>query len=159
MGRGRSFVEKREDDKEFPRVQPIPKAMRRSWGEGTIVIPRCREVDALMRQVRKGQLITINQLRAAVARHHGATIGCPIAVGIMARICAGAAGEEEQLGKKRVTPFWRTLKSNGELNDKYPGGLARQRRELEREGHRIVPLAEGRRLAVADYERKLATLT
>lgn len=121
-----------------------------------MVLPAAWEVADLMRQVRKGKLITINGIRDVLARRHGATHACPIVTGIMARIVAGAAGEDEMEGKKRVTPYWRTLKAGGELNVKYPGGLETQRARLEAEGHEIV--ARGKRLFVRDHERALAVL-
>jgi alkylated DNA nucleotide flippase Atl1 len=130
--------------------------MQKKWGKGTIVISTAREVDEIMRQVRKGRLVTINQIRETVALRHGATIGCPMTTGIFARIAAGAAGEEEAEGKKRVTPYWRTLKSGGELNAKYPGGLEQQQKRLESEGHAVI--ARGRRLFVRDYEKALAKI-
>ena len=106
-----------------------------------------------MKRVPKGKLMTINQIREALASRHGATIACPIVTGISARMVAGAAGDEEDAGRKRVTPYWRTLKSGGELNEKYPGGCDAQRERLEAEGHTVV--AKGKRLVVADYERRL----
>jgi len=118
-----------------------------------MVLPAAWEVADLMRQVRKGKLITINHIRDVLARRHGATHACPIVTGIMARIVAGAAGEDEMEGKKRVTPYWRTLKAGGELNAKYPGGLEAQRERLEAEGHEII--ARGKRLFVRDHERAL----
>ncbi len=33
------------------------------------------------------------------------------------------------------TPYWRTLKANGELNAKYPNGIEAQKEKLEAEGH------------------------
>jgi hypothetical protein len=156
MHRRRTYREKLADDHGLPRVQPLTGGMKRRFGPGTIVLPCGREVDALMRRVRKGRLTTINDLRAALARRHGATIACPIVTGIHARVAAGAAGEDQAAGKQRVTPYWRTLKGGGELNPKYPGGVAGQRRRLEREGHVVV--ARGSRLFVRDYERALAKL-
>jgi hypothetical protein len=55
-----------------------------------------------------------------------------------------------------VTPYWRTLKEGGELNAKYPGGVAVQRSRLEAEGHRIV--ARGKRWFVVDHANSLAKL-
>lgn len=72
-------------------------------------------------------------------------------------IAAHAAGEDEADGKKRVTPYWRTLKNRGEVNPKYPGGLAAQRARLEAEGHVVV--VKGKRLFVRDHESKLAPMT
>jgi alkylated DNA nucleotide flippase Atl1 len=159
-GRGRSmkrsFREKLIDPEDLPRVQPLTGGMKRRFGPGTILLPAPSEVQALMRKVRKGRLTTINRLRECLARRHGATVACPIVTGIHARIVAGAAGEDEADGKKRVTPYWRTLKTGGELNPKYPGGLAEQRRRLESEGHEVV--ARGQRLFVRDHEKSLARL-
>ncbi len=154
--RKKTFREKLADAKDFPRVQPLTGGMKRQFGPGTIVLPAPREVDQLMRQVRKGRLTTINEIRALLAHRHGATVACPIVTGIHARIAAGAAGEAEARGSSRVTPYWRTLKAGGQLNEKYPGGLSRQRRRLEAEGLRVV--ARGRRLFVQDHTRFLARL-
>lgn len=152
----KTYREKLADNKDFPRVQPLTGGMKRLWGPGTIVLPAPWEVDQLMHGVRKGRITTINHLRERLATRHGATVACPIVTRIHARIAAGAAGEDETAGKKRVTPYWRTLKASGELNAKYPGGLTAQRRRLESEGLRVI--ARGRRMFVADYERFLAPL-
>jgi hypothetical protein len=151
--RRKTFREKLADDKDLPRVERISQGMARQWGRGTIVIPAPREVDAIMCSVPKGRLITINQIRDLVARRHGATIGCPITTGILARIAAGAAGEDEAEGKKRVTPYWRTLKTGGEPNAKYPGGLTGLQARLRSEGHTIT--SRRKRKFVKDYERSL----
>jgi len=156
MARRKTFREKLAGDKDLPRVERIPPGMRKQWRSGTIVIPAPTEVDEIMRSVPKGKLITINRIREILAQRHGATIGCPIATGITARIAAGAAGEDEVAGKRRVTPYWRTLKAGGELNPKYPGGLEGQRARLQAEGHEVV--ARGKRLFVRDYERRLVAL-
>ena len=58
------------------------------------------------------------------------------------------------------TPFWRTLKANGELNEKYPGGALAQKEKLEAEGHTIIQ--KGRKnikYYVKDYERVLFELS
>ena len=57
------------------------------------------------------------------------------------------------------TPYWRTLKANGELNAKYPGGIEAQKEMLENEGHTVVQ--KGRtniKYYVKDYEKELFTL-
>ena len=153
-GAKRTFREKLEDDKDFPRVVPLEGGMKKRFGEGTIVIPQPREVDEIMRKVPRGKLITINRIREVVASRHGATIACPIVVGIHARVAAGAAGELEAEGRVRVTPYWRTLKGGGMLNEKYPGGVEAQRERLEAEGHTVV--AKGKNFVVAGFEDRLA---
>lgn len=149
MKRKKSWRQKLNDAKGLPRVEQIPEKMNRRWGSGTIVIPAPAEVDEIMKKVPKGRLLTINQIREALARKHGVTIGCPITTGIFAWIAAGAAAEDEAEGKKRITPYWRTLKSGGELNPKYPGGIEGQKARLEAEGHNII--TRGKRFFVHDY--------
>jgi alkylated DNA nucleotide flippase Atl1 len=138
------------DDKGFPKVMPIDAAKSPRWGTGTFVIPAPREVDELMRAVPKGKLTTIDQLRRQLARRHGATIACPITTGIFAWIAAHAAAEAAAQGEKKTTPYWRTLKSSGEVNPKYPGGLKKSQKLLRAEGHKF--LKRGRQILVADFE-------
>lgn len=155
----KTWRQKLADDKGLPRVCPIDDSKSRRWGEGTFVIPAPREVDELMRRVPKGKLTTIDELRKALARKHGATIGCPITTGIFAWIAAHAAAEAEAEaeGARRITPYWRTLKSKGELNPKYPGGLDALKRRLTAEGHQLFQRRH--RWFVADFDKKLAALT
>jgi hypothetical protein len=149
----KSWQEKLADNKGFPRVSPIDCTKTQHWGTGTFVIPAPREVDELMRQVPKGKLTTIDDLRKTLARHHGATIACPITTGIFAWIAAHAAAEAEAEGKRRITPYWRTLKTGGEVNPKYPGGAGALKRRLAAEGHRVV--RKGKRFLVEGYQEKL----
>jgi hypothetical protein len=114
------------------------------------------EVDELMRRVPKGKLTTIDELRKVLARRHHATIACPITTGIFAWIAAHAAAEAAAKGKKRVTPFWRTLKAKGELNPKYPGGIAELRGKLAGEGHRVTQ--KGKHFFVENFQASLASL-
>ena len=152
----KTWQEKLADDKGFPKVLKIDSKKSRRWGTGTFVIPAPREVDQLMRRVPKGKLTTIDQLRRVLARRHGATIACPITTGIFAWIAAHAAAEAEAAGKKRTTPYWRTLKSNGELNAKYPGGVESLQRKLKSEGHKVLRM--GKRFVVAEFEKSFAAL-
>lgn len=149
----RTFRDKAADARDLPRAERLTGEMRRRHGPGTMLLPAPWQVRALMEQVPRGSLTTINRIREALARQHRTTIACPIVTGIHARIVAGAAGEEEALGRRRVTPYWRTLKEGGEVNPKYPGGLAGQRRRLVAEGHRVV--ARRGRLFVEDFEEAL----
>lgn len=152
----KTWQEKLADSKDLPKVEQIAPHMNQKWGRGTVVVPAPKEVDEVMRRVPRGKLITINEIRQALARRHGATIGCPMTTGIFAWIAAHAADEAAAAGRRRITPYWRTLKNGGELNPKYPGGIAELRRRLEAEGHRIVQ--KGKRFLVADFEQSLAPL-
>jgi hypothetical protein len=153
MKKKKSWREKLANNKGLPKVGEVNGKMSKRWGEGTMVIPAPSEVDALMKQVPKGKLATINELRAALAVKHKVTFACPITTGIFSWIAAHAAHEAAAEGAKKVTPYWRTLKTGGELNPKYPGGAAGLARRLRAEGHKIVP--KGKRFVVADYQKAL----
>jgi len=151
----RSWQEKLADNKGFPKVCKIDGTKSKRWGTGTFVIPAPMEVDELMRRVPRGKLTTIDELRKILARKHGATIACPITTGIFAWIAAHASAEAAAKGKRRTTPFWRTLKTNGELNPKYPGGVGGLTRRLSEEGYEVIQ--KGKRVFVVNFEASLAT--
>jgi alkylated DNA nucleotide flippase Atl1 len=156
MPKQKSWREKLEDSKGLPKVEKITGQMIKRWGTGTIVIPAPMEVDEIMKKVPEGKVTTINEIRAALAKKHGATIGCPITTGIFAWISANAAEEERKEGQKNTTPYWRTLKTGGVINEKYPGGVETQKKLLEKEGHEVVQ--KGKKYMVVDYEKTLAQI-
>ena len=122
-------------------------------GIGKFVMLSPLEVNSLMKKVSKGKLTTINQLCGILAKKYKTTTACPIVTGIFVIIAARAAEEELKEGKKRVTPYWRTIKSNGIINEKYPRGIAAQKKILKQEGHII--LSRGKNYIVENYQNKL----
>lgn len=146
----RSWREKLADSKGLPKQIVLTGKAAAKWGQGVMVVPAPKDVDALMRQVPARRLVTGAELREALASNAQVDSACPITTGIFSWIAAHAAQEAEDEGAKKITPWWRTLKSGGELNPKFPGGPALQKQRLEAEGHRIV--AKGKRLFVQDYE-------
>ena len=151
----KSWQEKLADSKDLPKVVEITGKMSTRWGTGSICIPAPIEVDGIMKQVPEGKVITVNQIREVVAKRHGATIGCPITTGIFIGIAARAAEEATAEGKTDITPYWRTLKSKGELNEKYPGGTIAQAVRLEEEGHTIEPGKGKKPPRIKEFERVL----
>jgi len=91
-----------------------------------------------------------------LADNKGFPRACPITTGIFAWIAAHAAVEAWGEGKQNPTPYWRTLKTGGEVNSKYPGGIAGMKRRLVAEGHKVI--RKGKRFFVADFEERLASL-
>jgi hypothetical protein len=59
----------------LPRIVEVEGKMSRKFGEGTCVIPSPLEVEALMKSVPAGKLITINQIRAYMAAKYKANFG------------------------------------------------------------------------------------
>jgi hypothetical protein len=156
MASKRSWREKLIDSKGLPKVGRVTAKMSKRWGDGTMVIPAPLEVDSLMRQVPRGKLTTIDEIRKSLAKKHMVNFACPITTGIFAWIAAHAADEARREGAKRFTPYWRTLKSTGELNPKYPGGIPSLISRLGDEGHSVTQ--KGKRYFVADFHNALAPL-
>ncbi len=150
-----TWREKLADSKGLPKVEKITDKMSKRWGTGTIVIPAPREVDEIMKEIPKGKLTTVSEIRVILAQKHGATIGCPLTTGIFAWVAAHAAEEAAAEGKKDVTPYWRTLKSGGELNEKFPGGVEVQTTHLREEGHTIEPGKGKKPPRVKGFEKAL----
>ncbi len=149
----KSWREKLAHDNDLPKVITLEST---KWGTGSCLVPAPREVDALMRKVKPGKLTTIAHLRGALATKHGADLACPITTGIFAWIAAHAAEEGALAGEAKTTPWWRTLKTGGELNPKYPGGIEAAAERLRDEGHTVFQ--KGKRWFVKDYEAALAKL-
>jgi len=156
MPKKKSWSEKLKDSKDLPKVEKITDKMSKRWGTGTVVIPAPMEVDEIMRKIPEGKITTVNEIRAVLAKKHGASIGCPITTGIFAWIAANAAEEQRQKGEKNITPYWRTLKTEGVINEKYPGGAEGQKKLLEKEGHKVIP--KGKKYVVVNYEKLLANI-
>jgi hypothetical protein len=150
----KSWAEKLKDSKDLPKVVTLTPQQAKKWGQGnTMAIPSPFEVNAIMKRVPVGKLITINRIREKIAKKHKAAIGCPITTGIFSWIAANAAAENAEKGIKNITPYWRTLKQGGIINDKYPGGIAHLALLLKKEGHHIIK--KGKNWLVQDWEKSL----
>ena len=139
-----------------PKVVDIPPKMAR-FGTGTMLIPTPMLVDQLVRKVRKGQLVTVAEVRRKLARDHGANVTCPLTTGIFLRIAAEAAEEDRANGRRRIMPYWRVIKDDGSLNPKFPGGVALQARQLREEGFAVIRRGK-KPPAVEQFEQSLCTL-
>jgi alkylated DNA nucleotide flippase Atl1 len=152
----KSWTEKLHDSKDLPKVVKLKAEAAEHWGGETMVVPSPIEVDELMKKVPRGKVVTINEIRKALAKKHKTDLGCPLTSGIFAWIAAHAAEEERGKGILNITPYWRTLKAKGELNPKYPGGIHQQKTFLENEGFKII--TKGKKHLVENYESKIAKL-
>jgi len=147
----REKLEKQDHSK----IVEIPERMSNRFGHGTMLIPRPLEVDSLIRRVRKGKLVRPAEIRQRLAVNNGADVTCPLTTGIFIRIAAEAAEEDRKNGKKNVTPYWRVIRDDGTLYEKFPGGVRLQAQRLTEEGHRVEPGTRGRPPRVADFEKRL----
>lgn len=144
------------DGKDMPKIVEITdeKSIEKYGGRRMYFAPPLA-YDEIMRRVSKGKVITVGDIRAYFAAQNNADFTDPITAGIFCSIAAWASFQRAE----DKTPYWRTLKANGELNPKYPGGVLEQKKLLESEGHTIIK--KGRtniRYYVKDYEKYLYKL-
>lgn len=144
------------DSKDMPKIQTITdeKSIEKYGGNRMYFAPPM-DYDRVMRLVPRGKLLTVGAIRDYFANQSGADFTEPITAGIFVSIAAWASFQRDN----DKTPYWRTLKADGELNPKYPGGVEAQRELLEKEGHTVIQ--KGRkniRYFVRDYEKALFSL-
>jgi alkylated DNA nucleotide flippase Atl1 len=134
-------------------IPPGAPGYREAEG-GAMVVSSPAEVDALVRTLRPGEIVTLGDLRSALARRHQVAVACPVSTAIFLNISARAAEEQRAMGVPEAaqTPWWRVLTKGGFLNPKYPGGTATQQALLEAEGVRVSPLRG--KPAVFDYAER-----
>ncbi|HEY1342876.1 MAG TPA: MGMT family protein [Bryobacteraceae bacterium] len=133
----RSWREKM-NNANLPKVVDIPPKMQKRYGTGTMLLPNGSDVEAVIRGVRKGSVITVGRIREYLAAKYQTDTACPLVTGIFVRLASEAAEEEARAGKTRITPYWRVVRDDGSLNPKFPGGIARQAERLRSEGRRIA---------------------
>ena len=156
MAKKKNWTEKLNDSKGLPKIITIDaKTKKINWPHGTYILPSPLEVNALMKKVPKGKLTTTDSIRSTLASKHHTDYACPMVTGMFAWIAAHAAQEQADTGKKRITPYWRTLKAGGILNEKFPGGIQNLKKLLRAEGHQVVRKGRSKHFMVKDYENSL----
>ena len=123
--------------------------------KGIMLIPKPADIDEYIRKIPKGKLATIDEIRDKLANKFGAQFTCPLCAGIFLRIAAEAAEEDIAEGKTDIAPYWRVIKGDGKLIDKFPGGVESHAKYLEKEGHEISPARGKGAPKVMDFTDKL----
>jgi alkylated DNA nucleotide flippase Atl1 len=114
----------------FPCGKALMKMGARPGDRVAVVQPK--KVREVMDRVPPGRLITLKELCSVLAKDHDAMFCCTLTTGIQVMVAAQAARETNS-----GVPYWRTLKMEGALNEKYPDGIEGHRKLLEAEGYRV----------------------
>jgi alkylated DNA nucleotide flippase Atl1 len=157
----KSWQDKLADNKKFPKILklernfPCYKALHKMGVEKgeMVVLVNASEIIEIIKEVPRGKLITLVEICRQIARKHHVQGCCSLTTGIYITVIANAVEEEANQGKDLVIPYWRTLKSNGFLNEKYPEGLEGHKKLLEKEGFKI--LQKGKKCLVENYQKYL----
>ena len=112
------------NNKDMPKIQIVEdeKIIKKYGGTKMFFAPPIY-YDELMKKVPKGKLITVSVMRDYLAKTNNADFTDPMTAGIFVNIVAWASYQRDE----DITPYWRTLKSDGELNVKYPEGIKLQK--------------------------------
>ena len=161
----KTWQEKLEDKASLPKVLklerrfPCYNAVHKMGAEvgDDVVLVNPSEVVDVMKQVPRGQLITIVETCKHIAEQHDVQACCSLTTGIFIMTAAHAVEEASSEGILIDIPYWRTLKADGFLNEKYPGGQEEHKKLLEAEGFEII--AKGRKYQVVDHEKYMMHIT
>ena len=148
----KTWNEKLNDSKDMPRVEVVDCIFATRQGGPRMLLAPPLAFDGVMKKIPKGKVITSDRIRAHLAKQHNADWACGLVGGIFINVCANAAVERGD----DVHPWWRTLKKDGELNEKFPGGIEDHKNRLATEGHGFIN--KGKRYFVEGYEAKLYDL-
>jgi len=130
----KDFNAKLHDSKDMPKIVNLDEKAAERWGGKKMVIAPPIDYDILIKTVPKGKLVTTAEMRESLAKKYDADITCPLTAGIFVTICAWASYQR----KTDKSPYWRVVKTNGELNPKFPEYPDLQKKLLEDEGFKIT---------------------
>ncbi len=99
------------DNGRKPEVGPTQRSMAGISAGAIMLVPTPVQVKEYIEAIPKGQVRTVDQLKADLAKQSKAEVTCPLTTGIFLRIVAEAALEDHQEGRPldQITPFWRVL--------------------------------------------------
>ena len=137
MAKKKSWREKLNEFEE--KIHDITPEWEEKLGKGKILIPSAVDIETLINQTTKGELLTNDIIREALAKKKNVQVTAAIPTGVYLKYIALATEDEREANKSKITPYWRVLKPDGTVNIKFPGGAEEQTKLLEEEGHKIEP--------------------
>lgn len=123
-----------------PHVDPDPRRGDR------LLVPTPMLVAESVARVPAGRVITMTELRSALARQFGADRCCPLTTGMFAAIVAGAVGEDLQRGRQPRWPIWRLVRDDGTLPANWVLDARWRATRLRGEGNTVTRAGEGWRV-------------
>ena len=153
----KTWLEKLADKENMPKILVLEKRFpcynavhKMGADEGDkVVLVNPSEIVELMKKVPYGKVTTLVEICKHVANQYQVKGCCSLTTGIFIMTAANAVEESRKNEQDLQIPYWRTLKSDGFLNEKYPGGAEAHKKLLEEEGVSVVK--KGKRYYVEDY--------
>lgn len=157
----KTWQEKLADKKDLPRFLklearfPCYNAVHKMGAEigDDIVLVNPSEVIEFMKKVPPGRLTTIVEICTSIAKKYNVKGCCSLTTGIFIMTAANAVQEAKKENRDMDIPYWGTLKADGFLNDKFPGGINSHKELLVNEGFTVA--SRGKRYYVENYQKFL----
>jgi alkylated DNA nucleotide flippase Atl1 len=130
MARNRKSPILKRDSARPPEVKVLIESKGSSYPPGAMLIASPLAIGKVVRGIPSGMVLTLPDMRNALATQFKADYTCPLTTGIFLRILADAAEEE---GSTDDCPYWRVVRADGRLIDRLPGGESAQAKHLEQE--------------------------
>jgi hypothetical protein len=117
-------------------------------GAGKMLLPSPATVAALIEKVPTRHLITTNLICKKLAQQFNVRGTCPVTTQKALQAVAHDANKE--------IAYWRVVKANGGLIDRFPGGVEGQAQRLSQEGFTLDRKGKGPK--VANFQERLVRL-
>lgn len=142
MAKKKTYREKINEVEE--KIHDITPEWEEKLGKGKILIPNAIDIERVINNTKKGELLTNDTIRTILAKEKNVQVTAAIPTGVYLKYIALAAEEERELNKTNITPYWRVLRPDGSLNTKFPISINELTNLLENEGH-ILELGKGKK--------------
>jgi len=153
MAKKKTYREKINESEE--KIHDITPEWEEKLGKGKILIPSAVDIERLINQTSKGELLTNDVIRELLAKEKNVQLTAAIPTGIHLKYIALAAEEEKNSGTSQITPYWKVLRPDGSINVKFPISIEEQRALLEDEGHELQDGKGKKPPTVIAYESKI----
>ena len=120
------------------RPELAPRVVEDRRRGGSLLLPTPRLVGEAVAAIPRGHVMTVTQLRRALAARFNADSTCPLMTGMFATILAGAVVEDLGQRRKPRWPIWRLVRDDGTLHPKWPLDALYRATLLRQEGVRLT---------------------
>ena len=102
------------------RPELAPRVVEDGRRGGRLLLPTPLLLADVIASIPRGSVLTIGQLRSALAERFEAATTCPLMTGVFARILAGVVVEDLAQRHKPRVPIWRLVRDDGTLHPNWP---------------------------------------
>lgn len=120
------------------RPELAPRVVEDSRRGRSLLLPTPLLVGEAVAAIPRGRVMTIGQLRRALAERFNADSTCPLMTGMFATILAGVVVEDLGQRRKPRWPIWRVVRDDGTLHPKWPLDPLYRATMLRQEGVRLT---------------------